>query len=84
MQSRRNFCFWGPNNVLYNNCRLATGFVESRNFLHQALMKILNEDGARNAEVVSYVDDIVYTSSLPLGDYIEGLIALLKNFISRG
>ena len=58
--------------------------MESSNFLHQGLTQILNEDGARNAEVISYVDDIVYTSSLPLGDYIEGLIALLKQLYKSG
>lgn len=58
-KSRRNFCFWGPDNIRYNMCRVPAGFVESSTFLHHALDNILTKKGTRKCREVSYVDDIV-------------------------
>ena len=82
--SRRNFCFWSPNNFLYAMCRVPAGFVESSTFLHQALDKVLREEGTRNCRTVSYVDDIILASNESLEIYVNDLIDLLDRLFRAG
>ena len=83
-KSRKNFCFWSPNNFLYSMSRLPTGFVESSTFLHHALSNILTECGSRKCRAICYVDDIVLASDGSLQSYIDELIELLSRLFQSG
>ena len=83
-RSRRNFCFYGPNNILYCLRRLAMGFIEASSFLYQALNNILTDNGTKSTPAILYIDDILLASDHSLEKYVEELIDLLRKLYLSG